>query len=359
MKINVDCRFFRGDIPCAPHKRKGVHCEGCPQYDAVDKRILIIKLGAIGDVIRTTPLLRKLKQVYPKSEISWLTLSPEVVPSLVDRVLRFELKSVVSLLSDEFDILYNLDKDKEAIAMAKMISAREKAGFGAHEITGKCSPFNDHAYHKWLTGLFDDVNRANTKSYPQEIFEMCGFQFNGEEYILEVPDRNWQINEPQPLIGLNTGCGSRWPTRLWKKDNWIKLSKALKQKGYGVILLGGPDEDSLNKGVARESGASYLGFFTIPDFISLMNECDMIVTGVTMALHIAIGLKKKLLLFNNIFNRNEFELYGLGDFLEPDKDCKGCFKSECNEKCMDLIKPDQVLKNIESIVNGRVAGLAR
>ena len=56
MKIHTDCRHFRGDMPCVFHKKTGVHCEGCADYDPLKERILIIKLGAIGDVIRSTPL---------------------------------------------------------------------------------------------------------------------------------------------------------------------------------------------------------------------------------------------------------------------------------------------------------------
>jgi heptosyltransferase-2 len=70
-----------------------------------------------------------------------------------------------------------------------------------------------------------------------------------------------------------------------------------------------------------------------------------------MALHIAIALDKKLVLFNNIFNRNEFELYGLGEIIEPDVECLCCFKGECDQKCMDLIKPSKVFEACERILN--------
>src|SRR5574343_73614 len=68
--IKTDCIFFKGDLPCAPHKKSGVHCPDCPSYQPIETRILIIKLGAIGDVIRTTPLLRKIKKEYPNCKIT-------------------------------------------------------------------------------------------------------------------------------------------------------------------------------------------------------------------------------------------------------------------------------------------------
>src|SRR5579871_6745596 len=93
--INSDCRHFRGDIPCKPHKDHGVHCDGCDYYAPVSENILIIKLGAAGDVLRTTPLLTPLKKEHPNARIWWLTLSPELVPaSLVDRILKWNPESI-------------------------------------------------------------------------------------------------------------------------------------------------------------------------------------------------------------------------------------------------------------------------
>jgi hypothetical protein len=56
--------------------------------------------------------------------------------------------------------------------------------------------------------------------------------------------------------------------------------------------------------------------FFIEAVISLVDECDLLVTAVTRATHIAIGLGKKIVLFNAVFDGNEFELYGLGGILD-------------------------------------------
>ena len=69
-----NCLHFKGHIPCKPHKQNGYHCADCPSFTPVSKRILIIKLGAIGDVIRTTPLVVKYKALYPNCKITWLAL---------------------------------------------------------------------------------------------------------------------------------------------------------------------------------------------------------------------------------------------------------------------------------------------
>ncbi|OGU70976.1 MAG: hypothetical protein A3H45_12550 [Ignavibacteria bacterium RIFCSPLOWO2_02_FULL_55_14] len=351
LTLKTDCRHFRGDIPCTPHKQHGVHCVDargavCPYYDPVGERILIIKLGAIGDVIRTTPLLHKLKEVYPKAKITWLTASPEVLPRLVDEPMEYSLPSVVSLRSRMFDLLLNLDKDQDACALAVQISAKVKKGFTLKD--GVIAPATPEAEHKYATGIFNDVSQENRKSYPEEIFEICGFSFNGEKYILEPPrmqQRPWKVDRKKSVIGLNTGCGGRWTSRLWADANWTALAKALKKRGYEVVLLGGEQEHVKNKLLARKSGAKYFGHFPLHEFTVLVNDCDLVVTAVTMAMHITIGLGKKIVLINNIFNKYEFELYGQGEILEPAKPCQCFYRPVCinpSYTCMEHLSVDSV-----------------
>lgn len=349
--IKRDCRHFIGSIPCKPHKLRNVKCP-CPEYERTSERILIIKLGAIGDVIRSTPIVRKIKKVYPYAEISWLTYFPEFVPKKVDNILNFELKNIVWLVGNEFDVIYNLDKDNEAISLAKMLRAEKKKGFGMQN--GKCYPLDKDAEHKYLTGLDDELNKKNKKSYLEEIFEICGFKFSGEKYILEKREADIKFPKlKKPVVGLNTGAGKRWTTRLWPESYWMELAKILKKRNMTPILLGGLQEHKKNQRIAKKSGAKYLGTFSLDNFVNLMDKCDVIVTAVSMALHIAIGLEKRIILFNNIFNKNEFELFGLGEIIQPDISCLGCFKNTCEKDCMKKITPMQVYKSIAMQLNLR------
>ena len=90
MNFRSDCRFFTGRSPCVFHKKEGMACHNCPHYSPVGKQILIVKLGAAGDVIRTTPILRKLKEIHPDAVITWVTYFPQLVPSSVDYILDLD-----------------------------------------------------------------------------------------------------------------------------------------------------------------------------------------------------------------------------------------------------------------------------
>ncbi len=350
--IKRDCKHYLGDRPCKPHKKFGKKCLDCEHYVNKDKHILIIKLGSIGDVIRTTPIARKLKEIYPNCELTWITHFPEVIPKIVDHALKLDPSILLRIFAEKYDIVYNLDKDIEACALTNLVNADQKKGFVFKN--GKCEPIDEDALHKHLTGIDDHLNKQNTLSYPQEIFEIAGLHYQKEEYIVDIPEL--KIILPQlkrPIIGLNTGCSERWPTRNWPTKNWIELSQKLIQEGYSVLLLGGELEHSKNMEIAKESGAYYHGSYPLHQFTHLVNTCDVIVTPVTMAMHLAIGLKKKLVLFNNIFNRHEFEFYGRGLIVEPKLNCMGCFKTRFDElcpvkNCMELVKVEEVVDAIKN-----------
>ncbi len=355
--IKINCRFFRGDIPCQPHKQHGVHCvdvngKSCVHYDETTEKILVIKLGAAGDVIRTTPILQKLKNEFSNAIIFWLTYSPEMVPDLADEILKFNEASITYLRSVKFDYIFNLDKDKEACALTSCLTGKEKRGFILKE--GAPFPADKNAEGKFMTGLFDDINKTNTKNYLEEIFEICGFEYSGERYNLPEfkSNKTWDIDKTKKVIGLNTGCSGRWTSRLWPEKYWTDLAIQLVDNGFEVIFLGGEQEDKKNKNFSKSSGGKYFGHYDLATFVNLMDQCDLIVTGVTMAMHIALGLNKKIVLFNNIFNPNEFELFGLGKIIQPDKECRCFFSPTCTNndyKCMEHLYPEKVYSVIDEL----------
>ncbi|MEW5800495.1 MAG: glycosyltransferase family 9 protein [bacterium] len=354
-EIKTDCFFFNGYKPCKFHKQSLVHCPDCPDYRKFNKKILIIKLQAAGEVIRNTPLLRKIHQDFPYSKIYWLTKYPELLPEgEIFKILPFSLASLIFLLHEEFDIIYSLDKDLEAASLACLIKAKLKKGFSVTD--GAIVPFDQDAVPKWLTGILDDKMKANTRHYVEELFEICGFQWSGEEYILPEPSAPDipVFEDGRTTIGLNTGAGAIWPTRIWSEERWMELIGLLK-KDLTVLLLGGPGEDGKNKNLAQKTGALYFGVFPYRQFMGLIGRCDLIVTSVTMALHIAIGLKKKIVLLNNIFPSCEFYLYGLGKILEPPIDCLGCYKTAFDRhctfrNCLDLVTAQKVETTIRSLL---------
>ena len=351
--LKLDCRFLKGDIPCIWNKLEGSTCDYCEHYEKITHRFLIIKTGAIGDVIRTTPLIERLKKTYPGCHITWVTLSLEILPDTVDLKLIFNGPSILYLVAfDNYDKIFSLDKDREPCALASMLKNGEKFGYCVNK-HGIPYPVNEHANHKYLTGVFDQDSKKNRNHYLEEIFEICGFKYQGERYSIAKPkEHNFNIKrDKQYLVGLNTGCGARWPSRQWGQGKWRELIGLLEDH-YDILLLGGEQEYSFNLQICQDSGAQYLGYFDLAKFISLINQCDLIVSQVTMAFHIALALGKKVVLLNNIFNRYEFYLFDQGVIIEPEIECQCFYQPECTSDrfCMDYLYPRKVIEAINSLL---------
>lgn len=358
MKLNLNCRHFMGEKPCKYKKL----CEDCDDYDPMGKRILIIKLGAMGDVLRTTPLLQPLREKYNPCHITWVTdkASHQLLKenSLIDRLLILDLTTTLRLQIEEFDILYSLDKDIAATSLASIVKSKEKLGYGL-ECHGNIYPFNKEADYSFELGINDPLKFGiNKQSYQEFIFEAVGLKFNEEDYVLPVKDEDLEygkklvksrgIEEEDLVIGLNTGCGPIFATKKWTIEGYValanKLHKELKAK---VMLLGGPEEVERNNKIKSlvnfpiiDAGCNN----TLRQFAGIINCCDLIVTGDTIAMHFAIALKRLVLIIFGSTCAQEIYLYNRGRAIASNLECAPCYKKVCSRSpnCMELIKPEEV-----------------
>ncbi len=362
-KVKYDCVFFKGNIPCKPNKMENEQCDTCKYYEAWSKHILIIKLGAMGDVIRTTPLIIRYRELYGNVHFTWLTEFPDVLPpSDIQNIFTPTAFNLEKIKTRKFDIAINLDKEEEACKLLSVVDAKQKYGFIWQ---------NDHlwaatpvAEHKIITGLFDHISKDNTMSYLEEIFEICHMKFNYEEYLLNynktLADKWKELfakeAKGKKVVGLNTGCGNRWQTRLWDKKYWMELISNMDKDKIFPVLLGGPQENDKNTEIANKTGAWYNGTFSLEEFIALTSNLDAVVTQVSMMMHIALGHKIPMVLMNNIFNKHEFEMYNRGVIIEPTTGCDCYYGNSCSrtgsktESCMKDIKPEVILNALMKII---------
>jgi ADP-heptose:LPS heptosyltransferase len=367
MIIKTDCRFFKGDRPCDPHKETGIKCDDCTYYQPISSKILIIKLDAVGDVLRTTSILKPLKKKYPDSYINWCTRqnSRELFKNntVVDEVLIFEEDAFFRINAEEYDIAINLDTSKISSAIAAKAFAKEKVGFALNK-KGYVEPTSDAA-QQWLEmSAFDDIKKANTKSYQQIMYEILGLDFPVEKPMIGIPEKiknNIAQKEfvrktvPEiPTIGLNVGVGIKWPSKGWPLKKWQELIEKLSNKKFNLLLLGGPEEVEsikLLKGKFNEiidTGCDN----SLLEFAAIVDLCDLIVTADTLALHIATALEKRIIALFGPTSENEIELYGKGIKLSSPEGCKCYYGKYCSEEvsCMEKITSDRVIEAIGSLI---------
>lgn len=353
-KVRTDCLHYRGDLPCAPHSQAGLRCT-CPELIEVKKRGVIIKLGAAGDVLRTTPLLRALDPLKTGTRILWVTHHPEMLPAKVCEAVKPEAAVLARLAAQEWDFCWNLDKDVEACAVMTQVSAKNQAGYTL--VKGVPYPIDRRAWHKFASGIDNPYSKANRLNYVREIFDIVGLPYQGEEYWLRTPAKTSLQTAEKILpgsgwVGLNTGAGWRWPTRIWPESHWMGLVDMLNKKGLKPVIFGGPEEQLLNQRLASSTNCHWPGVQTLDVFYAMIHRCRCLVTSVTQAMHLAIAAKTPLVLFNNIFNSHEFELYGRGEIVGPPRPCDCYYDAVCRtgRQCVQEITPENAFAAVERAI---------
>ena len=370
MLIKTDCRKFPGDRPCKPHKERGKVCETCDEYLPVKHKTLLIKLDAIGDVLRTTCILPSIKKKFPDTEIKWLTKRNAedlfINNELVNEVLIYEEPGTIIKLSvEEFDLVINLDPSPLSSAIAGYSRGKVKYGFGFNS-KGKVYPFNIEAQEWFEMGAFDYLKKANKKTYQQIIHEICSFEYNKQEIILNLDNNHIRfrdnfieknnLGDYKLIIGINASASNRWQFKKWRFEGYFELLKKISSTYKCKILLyGGPDAAEINKKLLKageniiDTGSNNI----LRQFIALMDIPHILITGDTLALHVATALKKKVICLLGPTSSTEIEDYGRITKIIPDMDCLVCYKNTCdfNPNCMDLISVDMVFNALKKLID--------
>lgn len=365
--FKLDCRLFTGYKPCVYQSS----CNDCVHYQSMGMRILVIKLGAIGDALRTTPILEGLKKRYPESYITWVTdeASYPILEgnSHIDRLRILNFGTYLSLKKERFHLLLNFDKESEALGFAGEMEADKKMGFKISS-EGKLAIYNRESSYGYELGLFDELKfRKSKKSYQEIIFEMAGLTFEGEEYSLYLSEEEVSFGEKfltasglnrdaQMLIGFNTGCGEAFATKKWTIDGFVELGEMLYSRfASAILLLGGPSETERNKKI--EDALSFKIYNTgnnnsLKEFASLIRCCSAIITADTTAMHIAIALKVPVVALFGSTCHQEIFLYNRGEKVISDFPCSPCYKSKCEIKpnCMESISASKVMEIVEKLI---------
>jgi ADP-heptose:LPS heptosyltransferase len=332
-------------------------------------RILIVKLAAIGDVLRTTPLLTGLKRAYPQSHITWV-VDREAQPLLknnpyIDRLLSFDFASLLPLEAEAFDLVIGLEKEPRGAAIVSKVKAKEKRGFSLGP-EGNPFPLNSSSEYAFFLGLSDELKfHQNRKTYPELIFEIAGIDYQGDEYLFflapedavfaEKFARKTGLKKSNRVIGLNTGAGAVFANKAWTEEGYLGLIKQLKKEpGTKVLLLGGPGEKERNRRILKKTRGAVIDTGcdnTLGQFAAILNLCDLVVTGDTTAMHLAIGLKKKVIALFGPTCAQEIELYGRGEKVASSFPCAPCYRRKCevSPNCMEGVTAEEVMKKIQGL----------
>lgn len=250
-------------------------------------KILIIKLGATGDVVRTTPLLRRLE-----GSVSWISAEKNLpLLEAIDREIRCVSWEDRRLVADgTYDLTINLEDDRETSAFLKELKFKQL--FGAH-LNGDGSlaytPDSRNWFDLSLISTYgreeaDRLKLLNRRTYQELVFGGLGFGFQGEPYYLP-PSLPTGL---QGDVAISSTAGAVWPMKKWAYFD--ELKKQLQSVGLKVNVL--QKRPSLLEHLADVQG----------------HRC--LVSGDSLPMHLALGSGVRCV---SIFTcTSPWEIYGYG-----------------------------------------------
>ena len=250
--------------------------------------VLIIKLGAAGDVVRTTTLLRRLS-----GQITWLTKAKNT--PLLEGV-KEGLTCVCWEQRDQtkatpYDLVINLEDTEETGSFLKLIKYKQL--FGAYLDSGNSVRYTDDSAPWFDLGIVsrygkqqaDRLKYENRRTYQELIFEGLGWRFEGEPYCLPEPANTGLKGD----VAIAPRAGLIWPMKNWA--HYGDLERRLKAKGLTVNVL--PERPSLL------------------EHIGDVRHHRCVVSGDTLPMHLALGSEVQCVSLFNCTSPWEIHDYGL------------------------------------------------
>lgn len=361
------CRHFTGYKPCG----LSTDCtSSCHKRDLIQNTVLIVHLGALGAVVRSTALLKAIHRKYKGAQVTWVTDKPadQILKNhpLIDRVLTTTSEDILKLSALHFDVALVIDKSLKASGVLKQTSAKEVFGFTVQQANGAILPATPAAEELWQLGLDDHAKfYVNQKSEIQLATEALELDYQRDDYFLPLTlneeilrderSLSWSLDPNTPIVGLNTGCSGVIPFKKWTVEYHREVIESLLAAGYkNIVLLGGPEDAERNQKIAEglpvQSSPTNLG---LRDGLVSVAACDVVLSGDSLGMHMAISQQKYVIAWFGPTCAHEIDLYDRGEKLLAQVGCAPCWKRLCNKEqmCYDHVPMAQVMLAVRKGLN--------
>jgi lipopolysaccharide heptosyltransferase II len=333
-------------------------------------KILIIKFSSLGDVILSTPALRAIKEKFgPSHKISFL-VSQECKDVLlgcpyIDELLVCDFKNKDStikgllglanlLRKKNFDLVIDLQNNRKSHLLAALTLAldrygydNKKFGFLLNRRIKDEKPALDPVTHQFriLKMLGIELNNSALELWPTTEDQRC---------VKEFLHTQW-LSANQKLVGINMSASQRWNSKIWPLHHMVKLCEEICRQDTRIVITGTDDDlayaETLIKNLKNAKVINACGKTTVNQLACLIKTCSVYISSDSAPLHIAASQGVPFI-----------ALFGPTDplrhtpsaknclVIKKDLPCSPCYKSKCkSKKCMELIKPQDVLGAIEKL----------
>jgi lipopolysaccharide heptosyltransferase II len=333
-------------------------------------KLLIIKIGSLGDVILSTAGIRAIRDKFPRHKISLLVgdeskdlllKSPYINELLVvnlknkDKGLKGLLGIARILRKKDFDLVIDLQNNRLSHILSFLSLSLNRYGYDNKKLgfllnyrikddKPKIGPV-EHQF-KMLKLLGIDLKDNRLELWPSR---------EDEEYVENLLDRQW-LSDDQKIVGLNMSASKRWVTKCWPRVQIIKLCEELGLRNIRVVVTGTQDDlldaNLLLNTVKNTKIINACAKTTVNQLACLIKRCAVYISADSSPLHIAAAVNTPIIAFFGPTDPAR-HMPPVKDFLIIRKDlpCSPCYKPRCKQsKCMNMITVEEVLEGINKFL---------
>ena len=269
------------------------------------QRILIVRLGSLGDLVHALPAVASLRAAYPSGRLDWLVdarhlaflrLVP-IVDTLHEwrppswRGWRQALRAIGRLRAVGFDIAVDLQGLMKSATLARASGARRTVGFSANHL-------RESSARRLYTQAVDPGDVAHVIEKNCALAAALGATAPAREFPITVPDSDVPAIVQRELGRAHArfallNPGAAWPNKRWPPARFGQLaSHILRVHHMRSVVVWGPDERGLAKQVVEAAAGAAVEAprTSVGDLVALARAATVMVAGDTGPFHIAAAL---------------------------------------------------------------------
>ncbi len=343
------------------------------------RKILFIKLAAIGDTIILIPTFRAIKKKFPEAELTFLCtpVNYEIAKKIpyLDKIINCDVHGflynpfkLLSFLKDLRKINYDVVIDgSQWERIASLFTLFTKSHYSIGFNTEK--QYRQFVYDRVVPHLRNKHELENFLDLITPLGVEITESDKSLEYFLNEDDKKFANDfwakhnlSDRLVICFHPGCGDNGQPREWEIERYIELGKRLKvyDDNITIMITGAPNEVERCNKIAEGIGGNLIytaGMFALNNVVALVEKVKLIVCSNTGMLHIASCVGTKTLGLHGPTNPVKWGSYNKKSVLiQSDKFCSPCLylghEYGCQApQCMAHIKVDDVFIHIRKALN--------
>jgi lipopolysaccharide heptosyltransferase II len=337
------------------------------------KRILIVNVNWIGDVIFSTPFIKSVRDAYPESYIACL-VHPRCADMLkgsprIDEIIIYDeegqhkgvvgkLMLISYLRKISFDTAFILHRSFTKALLTLLAGIRERIGYPTKSrgmLLSQIISLPEDEVHKveYFLGLARASGiKVNEISY--EFFVQAADRENINNFL-----KKHGITDKDRLVVL---CpGGNWGPKRWPKKNFAELADMLALGSSAKIVLSGAKKDSQLvediRRIMKNVPVISCGVTTLKELGALLERADLVVANDSGPMHLAVAMKSNVIALFGPTSPKLTGPYGKGNYRvmwkwDKEKCEVPCYDVTCaNNRCMELITVEDVFEEARKVLN--------